>query len=175
MNRSFSSDTLDEAAEVIWGALFGLGAIKDTLAFSQASLRLYDAGLIGKHPIESESVDDDFVKAAFQRALSYDFLDMPKTGQYRAILKNAADYERDDWEKCIVGFMGDNEDKRLGRQDIIKGAVAWAKNNLGLQLRNVSPKSRVWTQVEIALNQAINDRVINQTIFYGVERLQLVA
>lgn len=173
MEHAYSNDNFDEAAEVVWKALFGLGSVAETLAYSQAAQKFVDAGWIKNHPPQPGTEDDDFIRTSIETARSYDFIDSPQPGHVRAILRFAYDYELEDWERCIIGFMGENEGKGLGRDEIIKGAMSWAKENLGLQQTRLHQKSEVWIHLETALNQTIKDKIVKQTVFYGVERLRL--
>ena len=173
MKYAFTPSELDKASEAIWSTLFGLGSVSKKLAFSQATRQLANAGLIDQYSPRPGTRAYSLVKTAFDTALKYSFLDAPDNGHFRAILTDPDDYESEDWQKCVIGFMGEYEQKRFAREEIIKGALGWAKENLGLETESIDKDSIAWRCVEEALNQAIKDKIVSQTVFYGVERLQL--
>ena len=160
----------DELAEEIWGALFGLGAVPERLAHSQALKRLTDNRMIPDSTAKNPRALDRLMRLGFDTAINYEFLDAPKNGFLRAVLTSPDDYEENDWRRCILNSIGDEP---MQRERVIRTAVGWARENLGLKLPKLIKGGKTWQQLESVLNDIIRTREIKQTVFYGVERLQL--
>ncbi len=161
----------DELAEEVWQALFGLGPIPKRLAFNQAVKRLGDAQMIPESIFENENDLKRLMDSTFNTAVNYEFIDTPKPGFYRAVLKDPTDYEFNDWKRCITAGMGDTP---MEREAVIRNAVNWARENLGLAQTKIQKNDETWRRIESVLNETIKDKTIKQTIFYGIERLQIV-
>jgi hypothetical protein len=162
---------VDEMAEEIWKILFSLGPIKKEVAFRQSVVGLFRAGLI-TDPEPSQGSDTyHLIQMALNAAVEYGFLDIPREDCYRAILSKPEDLEPEDWKMCLTNAM---EDEVMNRNEAIRLSAEWAERNIGLQLHALNEQDPVWRQLDLAINQAIRDKAMKQTIFYGVEKLQLI-
>lgn len=162
----------DELAEAIWNALFGLGPIPEQLAYSQALKRLTDDKMFPPDIAKEQHALNRLMRKAFDTAIHYQFIDVPRDGFLRAVLKTSEDYEFEDWRRCIINSMGDTP---MEREQVIRAAVEWARENLGLRLPRFTKGGKIWLQLDSVLNDIIRTKEIKQTVFYGVERLQLVS
>lgn len=175
MEHSLPQDTYpntDELAEAIWNALFGLGAIPEQLAYNQALKRLTDDKMFPPNIAKDQRALYRLMRKAFDTAINYQFIDTPKDGFLRAVLTTPEDYEFDDWRKSIINSMGDDP---MERERVIQTAVEWARESLGLQLPRLTKGGEIWSQLDSVLNEIIRTKEIKQTVFYGVERLQLLS
>jgi hypothetical protein len=170
-NKNHVPFTSDELAEEVWKALFGLGPIPEHLAMSQASKRLSDSHMMPLRTIDTDAEAEHLVREALDVAVDYAFLDEPRPGFVRAVLKDPNDYEPEDWRKCILSSMDEGPMKR---EDVVWNAVIWARENLGLGIGRIEKGDGVWQCVETELNEMIHEKVVKQTVFYGIERLQMM-
>ena len=66
------------------------------------------------------------------------------------------------------------EGESVGREDAIRKTAEWAKQNLGLEYSRLSRNSVVWKGIDAAIIQAVKDKEIKETVFYGVVKIQVV-
>ena len=165
------SATVDEMAEEIWRILFSLGPVRRDVAFRQSASGLYQSGHLSDPEPEPKSDTHELLNLAFQAAVTYGFLDMPDPSSYRAILTDPADLEQEDWEMCLTNAI---EETAMSREDAIKATETWIEQNIGLSLKKKKTRADVRQRLDAAINQAIKNKLLKQTVFYGVEKLQVI-
>ena len=163
--------SIDELAEEMWYILFGLGGVSLPIALDLASKGLYDKGLIKSRATDRGTKTGDILHSALMTAVEYGFMDSPQDGFYRAVLPAAQDYGVKDWQMCLFNSI---EGESVGREEAIRKAAEWAKKNLGLASSDLSESSPVWLKLDDAIDRAIKEKSIKQTVFYGVMKLHVV-
>ena len=163
--------TVDMMAEEIWKILFSLGPIRKEVAYSQSVAGLFKVGLITDPAPQPDSDAHELIEMAFKTALEYGFLDTPEDNSYRAVLTNAEDFEESDWRMCLLNAM---EEKPMSRDEAISATANWAIRNVGLNVKSLTKDDVVWKYLDSAINGAVRDKIMKQTIFYGIEKLQVL-
>jgi hypothetical protein len=169
--RLIADASLDELAEEIWNLLFGIGIVSLRAAISIVAAGLYEKGIIRKRKANLGSTIGDILYEAVKLAVEYDYLESPRPDYYRAVLRDAEDYELEDWRMCLFNAI---ENESVGREEAIRMAAEWAKQNTGLEYSRLGKKSLIWRRLEETIDEAIKNKEIKQTVFYGVVRIQVV-
>jgi hypothetical protein len=167
--RHVSSASIDELTEEGWKLLFGLGPLTLQKTLDLMASGLHDKGLIRSRTSRQGTRTGDLLYEVIETALEYGYMDMPEPDHYRAVLVNAEDYEPDDWRMCVFNSI---EDESIEREEAVVRAAKWAKDNLGLEYSRLSKNGVVWKHLDEAIETAIREKEIKQTVFYGVIKIQ---
>ncbi|MBU0479427.1 hypothetical protein KKC91_12835, partial [bacterium] len=67
-------------------------------------------------------------------------LDRPRRGFVRAVQTDPKDYDREDWRRCLLAVL---DGEPADRDDALRTAAEWAKENMGLQCSVSRPPAPV--------------------------------
>ncbi len=143
---------ISELAEMVWAALWGLGTVDRDFAIQQCANKLYTDGVINTKQLIRGKTLKQLLNDGIDEAIEFDFLDSPKEGSVRAIIRAADFYEPEDWEMCVKRSLFG---KTLKRSDAIMTASQWARDNLGLEFVDVQIGSLIWEELDTAIGRLL--------------------
>ncbi len=143
---------LDELAEAVWIALWGLGAVEINRALNICAEKLHADGLIESKYIIRGGATSRLLTKASETAVALGFLDRPKEVHVRAVIRDAEYYEPDDWEMCVKNTL---IRKNRKRPDAIRAGALWARDNLGLKFVEVQRSGPIWQRLNAAISRLL--------------------
>jgi hypothetical protein len=168
--RHIADASIDELTEEAWKILFGLGAVTRTEALELVASGLHKKGLVRSRASKLGTRTGDLLYDVLKTAVGYGYLDTPSPEHFRAVLNNAEDYEPSDWRMCLFNSIED--ESSIGREEAIVKAAKWAKENLALEYGRLKKNGTIWKHLDQAIETAIRNKEIKQTVFYGVEKIK---
>ncbi len=157
--QQLTEASLDELAEAIWKILWGLGPIREDRAVSRCVEKLFEDGVITAQNLVAGGPLAELISDAMAAAVDCDFLDHPRDGHLRAVIKDAEFYEPDDWDMCLKRSLNRTA---LKRDDVIWRAALWARNNLGLEFVEIPPGSVIRERLSQAFDRALEQGGIEE-------------
>ncbi len=92
------------------------------------------------------------ILAALEVAAKAGRLDRPKRGYVRACKTDATAYRVDDWRHALMASLGTEP---VDRDDAIRAAAEWARDNLGLEFTRLRSDGHIAEGLRSAVNSAI--------------------
>jgi len=147
-----ANSDLDELAENAWGILYEYGTLTEKTALYRCADGLYEAGLIKSRHARDGSPLAILLNEVLKHAKKLGYVDRPEKGFVRALLPDPAEYETEDWLRCLLSVMNGGEVKK---DEVIMQAVEWAEENLGLEYNNIRKDGAIWKGLNGAINKAV--------------------
>jgi hypothetical protein len=150
--NAFENMPAIEQTEKGYEALFGLGPVPMGEGIVIIAEYLKSEGLADYKRLRTDGSLAKTIKKAINSCIKKGYIDKPQRGQIRAVLADAAEYQPDEWEFCLLESLGD---ELVTRDEAVKNAVAWAYNNLGLKQKTVRKTSPVYKKLKLAITATI--------------------
>lgn len=121
---------VDNVAQDVWNALFGLGIQTEENACLTAVRHLYEEGIVKARSAKEGSPIYRLLIDSLKRGIELGIFDQPEDRHFRAVLTDVRCYETADWMMCIQRTMEGGDSPQ---EQIIENAFSWASQFLGLE------------------------------------------
>ena len=146
--------------EQAFEALLGLGAVPRDTAVRTVANQLMRLGLIPSFKkLRQKSALYRHVDNVIRASVRAGRLERPSDEEVRAVLPRARDYTTEHWRLAVLGVLTGE----LGlREQIIRDAADWARENMGLQFKRLSSRSAIYRGIDQAIERGIEEQTIKQ-------------
>lgn len=145
----FDHDTLHEE---VFAALWTLGPLKKPDAIRRVADHLRQTGRVRFERLRSDGALYSEVLAAIDSAAKAGHLDRPQRGYVRACKPDPTTYSPDDWHHALISILGRDP---ADRDDAIRSAAEWARNNLGLEFARLRSDGCIVLGIRSAIDSAV--------------------
>jgi hypothetical protein len=158
--QDFLTFSRDEQIDLVWESLFGLGPVEKDEAIRIAASCLRDDGLARFQRLRADGLLYAAIASAIDRGVRDGSFDRPRRGHVRALLRDARDYSREDWRRCLLESLNH---KALPEADALRAAAEWARENMGLEFARLREGGVILEGLKVALRRAIRKGEVTKT------------
>jgi type I restriction enzyme, S subunit len=112
------------------------------------------------------------IDAALTNVMAAGVVDRPSNGVDRSVLPDAGAFSREHWRTCLLAAV---DGEALEREEAIRLAAEWARDNLGLKFKRLPSDGRIVKGLKSAMNSAIRRGELERVGSDKVRRVELWA
>jgi hypothetical protein len=141
-----------EQVEVVWGSLFGRGAVEKDEAIREVAEELRAMGFARFKRLRQDGPLYGAIAATVDRGVREGSFDRPRRGFIRAVLLDPKDYREEDWRWCLLAAVGTEP---IDVDTALRAAAEWARDAMGLEYQRLREDGIILTSLREALEQEV--------------------
>lgn len=150
--EELTNQSLDELAEIAWGALFGEGPVREYLAVHRLARQFNTEQLTRARHARRDSPLARLLKSVLKKGVENGYFDRPKPRYIRAVLRDPVDYQTEDWQRCLTETLST---KPIELESAIGEAASWASGVYGLDYSEIARNDVIWKGLQKAINNGV--------------------
>lgn len=155
----------DQLRDAVFVALWPHGPLVKSAAVRRVAEHLREAGLVAYQRLRTDGPLYAELLHAIESAVKARVLDRPRRGYVRAVKTDAQAFTAEDWRHALLASL---DSEPADREDAIRAATEWARENMGLSVARLRRDGRVVQSLRSAINSAIRR---GEVVRHGAKRL----
>ena len=151
----------EDRANVVHGALFGLGELDWDEAVKEAASSLREDGLVEYQRLWTQGKVYVAVDEAIERGFEYGWFDQPEDGVVRAILTDAKEYQAHHWFMPLMMVLQDGSP--IDEDDAVRAAAEYARDHAGLEFQRMRSGGVIDRGIREAIGRLLEEGMIRRT------------